>query len=198
MRSAAGVVYSSRYLLCLAVSVGWSRVPSWGTSSARPRSPYNLFLLLLCGSSCVKYSWPVESQSIAGPPAFAFFFFFRQTMPSFRVGSFFASARCLLLCFIRTLTFFEQSISSLSTGKKVRFRMLVFRPFVGEILAGKVSCCNKQGIKVGCGILGGGRHPAADYEARQLPYLTVKIVEWATYSCSSWTCGEEMLLVTEL
>eukprot|EP00903_Cladosiphon_okamuranus_P019376 g17816.t1 len=31
---------------------------------------------------------------------------------------------------------------------KVRFRMLVFRPFVGEILAGKVSCCNKQGIKV--------------------------------------------------
>lgn len=27
--------------------------------------------------------------------------------------------------------------------------MLVFRPFVGEILAGKVSCCNKQGIKVG-------------------------------------------------
>lgn len=27
--------------------------------------------------------------------------------------------------------------------------MLVFRPFVGEILAGKVSSCTKQGIKVG-------------------------------------------------
>lgn len=26
--------------------------------------------------------------------------------------------------------------------------MLVFRPFVGEILAGKVSSCTKQGIKV--------------------------------------------------
>ncbi|CAM9555132.1 unnamed protein product [Ectocarpus fasciculatus] len=31
---------------------------------------------------------------------------------------------------------------------KVRFRMLVFRPFVGEILTGKVSSCTKQGIKV--------------------------------------------------
>ncbi|CAN0120133.1 unnamed protein product [Pylaiella littoralis] len=31
---------------------------------------------------------------------------------------------------------------------KVRFRMLVFRPFVGEILAGKVTSCTKQGIKV--------------------------------------------------
>ncbi|CAM9478944.1 unnamed protein product [Scytosiphon promiscuus] len=31
---------------------------------------------------------------------------------------------------------------------RVRFRMLVFRPFVGEILAGKVSSCTKQGIKV--------------------------------------------------
>ncbi|CAM9208006.1 unnamed protein product [Ectocarpus sp. 12 AP-2014] len=30
----------------------------------------------------------------------------------------------------------------------VRFRMLVFRPFVGEILIGKVSSCTKQGIKV--------------------------------------------------
>eukprot|EP00904_Undaria_pinnatifida_P001880 jgi/Undpi1/11693/HiC_scaffold_36.g13988.m1 len=31
---------------------------------------------------------------------------------------------------------------------KVRFRLLVFRPFVGEILAGKVSSCTEHGIKV--------------------------------------------------
>lgn len=31
---------------------------------------------------------------------------------------------------------------------QVRFRLLVFRPFVGEILSGKVSSCTKDGIKV--------------------------------------------------
>lgn len=31
---------------------------------------------------------------------------------------------------------------------QVRFRILVFRPFIGEILSGRVSCCTKQGIKI--------------------------------------------------
>lgn len=36
---------------------------------------------------------------------------------------------------------------------QVRFRLLVFRPFVGEILSGRVSSCTKDGIKVGVGSL---------------------------------------------
>ncbi|CAM9360398.1 unnamed protein product [Ascophyllum nodosum] len=35
-----------------------------------------------------------------------------------------------------------------SAHYKVRFRLLVFRPFVGEILRGRVSSCTKDGIKV--------------------------------------------------
>lgn len=33
----------------------------------------------------------------------------------------------------------------------VRFRMVVFRPFVGEILTGKIVSCNKDGLKVSMG-----------------------------------------------
>ncbi|KAF6262451.1 RNA polymerase III subunit Rpc25-domain-containing protein [Scenedesmus sp. NREL 46B-D3] len=37
---------------------------------------------------------------------------------------------------------------------KARFRCVVFRPFVGEVVVGKLLSCNKEGLRVGLGFFG--------------------------------------------
>lgn len=58
------------------------------------------------------------------------------------------SSRLYSLFVTPCLASLYHALSRLCRTIKVRFRMLVFRPFVGEILSGTVSACNKQGIKV--------------------------------------------------
>lgn len=160
MRSAAGVVYSSRFdvfgRFCWVVKgavLGHKQRATKVTLQPVFVAAVWLFLrkIFLAGGESVRRLSARFCSFLS--------FFVRRYLPSVLALFLHLLVACCCALFVASPFFLTIHFLSPSTGKKVRFRMLVFRPFVGEILAGKVSCCNKQGIKVGCGIWGGGKAP---------------------------------------